>query len=327
MRYVMGIDQGGSKTYAIIVSETGEVLGFGRSDGTCLSDGKPGKNLDYVEEAAYNALDQSGLALEQMDYIVAGLTGIDWEDEAGVLKAALQQRFHKEEICVVNDCIIAMRAGSSSEVSAVICVGSGTNCAVRNRDEMFIYGFYVPDEYQGGWSLGKKAVQAVFDAEMGLTGPTALRDILLDYFHVDSVDALLYRRATSGIADREYLGIPILLEQAALDNDAAALAIWEDFGRHLAGFVTARMRLMGILDEKIEIVLSGSIMKCKLPRFIQVVTEEITRFAPNAQVRSSVYEPIVGAALLGLDRLYGSKLPETVYENIEKSANRYDIKR
>lgn len=327
MRHVMGIDQGGSKTYAIIVDEEGTVRGFGKSGGTCLTNGDSGKNLDYVELAAREALEESGLSMAEIDHIAAGLTGIDWEDEADILADALREKFAKDEICVVNDCIIAMRAGSSSEVSGVICVGSGTNCAVKNRDELFIYGFYIPDEYQGGWSLGRKAVQAVFDAEMGLIQSTRLREVLLDYFHLDSVDKLLYKRATKNISGQEYLGIPILLEETALENDAVALGIWEDFGRHLAKFITARIELMGISDERIEIVLSGSIFKCKIPRFIQVVREEITQAAPNAKVTPSVYEPIVGAALLGLDRLYGTELPGYVYENLEKSAEYYSIKR
>lgn len=327
MRYVLGIDQGGSKTYAIIVNETGDVLGFGKSEGTCLIEGKSDQNLDYIEYAVDKALEESRLNLDQIDYIVAGLTGIDWDDEAEKIEKDLRTRFNKEKICVVNDCIIAMRAGSSSSVSAVICVGSGTNCAVRKEDELFIYGFYIPDEYQGGWSLGKKAVQAVFDAEMGLTEPTRLKSVLLDYFGMEKVEDLLYKRATKGISSQEYLGIPILLEQTALENDAVALGIWTDFGTHLAQFITARMKIMGILDEKIEIVLSGSILKCKIPGFIQTVSDEITSLAPRAQIRSSVYEPIVGAALLGLDSMYRNDLPEQVYDNLEKSAEIYSIKR
>lgn len=327
MRYVLGIDQGGSKTYAMIVNETGEVLGFGKSEGTCMAEGKSDKNLEYIEYAADEALEESRITLDQIDCIVAGLTGIDWADEAEKIAKDLRMRFNKEKICVVNDCIIAMRAGSSSDISAVICVGSGTNCAVKNKEEQFIYGFYIPDEYQGGWSLGKKAVQAVFDAEMGLTEPTRLKEVLLDYFGMETVDELLYRRATIGISSQEYLGIPILLEQTALENDAVALMIWTDFGKHLAQFITARMKIMGILDEKIEIVLSGSILKCKIPGFIQTIADEITRLAPDAQISSSVYEPIVGAALLGLDSLYENELPKQVYDNLEKSAEIYDIKR
>ena len=66
MRYVLGIDQGGSKTYAIIVNETGDVLGFGKSEGTCLIEGKSDQNLDYIEYAVDKALEESRLNLDQI---------------------------------------------------------------------------------------------------------------------------------------------------------------------------------------------------------------------------------------------------------------------
>ena len=37
MKYVMGIDQGSSKTYAIVGDDGGNVLGFGKSYGACHS--------------------------------------------------------------------------------------------------------------------------------------------------------------------------------------------------------------------------------------------------------------------------------------------------
>ena len=85
-----------------------------------------------------------------------------------------------------------MRAATRKQQCGILCVGSGLNCAVQNGEDCFVYGFYIPDEYQGGWSLGKKAVQAVFDAHMGLLEKTELTPRLLEHFQAQSVDELLY---------------------------------------------------------------------------------------------------------------------------------------
>ena len=37
MEYVLGIDQGGSKTHAAVADETGRLLGAGRGPGACHS--------------------------------------------------------------------------------------------------------------------------------------------------------------------------------------------------------------------------------------------------------------------------------------------------
>lgn len=326
MKYILGLDQGSSKTHAIVTDELGNVLGLARSRGVCHSSVSLEAAMDAIEEAADEALRQSGLTREDINCVSAGLTGTDWDYEVKLLEDAVRERLGIETVRVVNDCIIAMRAGSASDVAGIICVGSGTNCAIRNRGDLFVYGFYIPDEEQGGMCLGRKAVQAVLNAQVGLEEATSLTEPVLRFFGVKTVDELLYRKATHRIDGSEYLKLPILLERAAAEGDAVSLKIWEDYGKTLAKYITVRMRLMGLKEEKIEIILSGSIFKCKLPQFTENVVEGIHAFAPNAVVKSAVYEPIVGAALLCLDDLYET-LPDRVYENLEVSSARFPIKR
>lgn len=328
MKYVLGLDQGSSKTHAMVADKSGNVLGLAKSRGVCHSSVSLEAAMDAVEEAADRALYQSGLTGSDITCVAAGLTGTDWDYEVKLLQDAVGRRLGIPRVRVVNDCIIAMRADSVSDVSGVICVGSGTNCAIRNRGDQFVYGFYIPDEQQGGMSLGRKTVQAVLDAHVGLSEQTALEQPVLRFFEVDTVDRLLYKRAMHQISGQDYLKLPILLEEAAVNGDAVSLKIWEDYGKTLASFVTARMKKMGMKEEKIEIILSGSIFKCRLPQFIRRVKEEILAYAPNAAVKSAVYEPIVGAVLLGLDELYQTEmLPKTVYKNLEASAERFPIRR
>ena len=326
MKYVLGLDQGSSKTHAIVTDEAGRVLGMARSRGVCHSAVSLEAAMDAIEEAAEEALAQAGITRQEITCVAAGLTGTDWDFEVKLLENAVRKRLKIDRVHVVNDCIIAMRAGSDKEVTGVLCVGSGTNCAIRKGDELFVYGFYIPDEAQGGMCLGHKAVQAVFDAHVGLLPETVLEGYLLKHFGVETVDQLLYMRATHQIDEREYLTLPILLEQAAAQGDEVALGIWEEYGKTLAKYVTARMRLMGLEKEEIEIVLSGSIFKCRIQTFFDAVTAGIHSYAPHAAVKSAVYEPIVGAALLGLDNIFG-KAPDIVYENLEKSARHFPIKR
>ena len=326
MKYVLGIDQGGSKTHAIIMDETGLVRGLGKSYGVCHSSSTMEKAMQAVEESAREALKQGGLSMEDISCAAAGMTGVDWNYEAKLLENAIRKKLEIKNVYVVNDCIIAMRAGTTNEVSGVLCVGSGTNCAVKNKDDLFVYGFYIADEHQGGMSLGRKTIRAVFDSHMGLIGETVLTGELLSYFKVSTVDELLFKSATGQIEAREYLYIPQILEKAGLAGDKEAVAIWEQYGKTLAGYVTVRMKKMELRDEEIEIILSGSVFKCRVPEFKAAVSREIKAYAPNALIKESVYEPVVGAGLLGLDHLFKIIEPE-VYENLEKSAECFPIKR
>ena len=287
MRYVLGIDQGGSKTHAVIADQEGRLLGMGKSYGACHSS----TSLDYAVQAVVQAADQAlsecGLQKEDVTAVLGGLTGID---------------------------------------CGILCAGSGLNCAVQNGEDCFVYGFYIPDEYQGGWSLGKKAVQAVFDAHMGLLEKTELTPRLLEHFQAQSVDELLYMQVMGKIKSSDYLNLPIILEEAACRGDRTAGNIWIQYGKRIVVYLEARMRKMGILECDTDIVLSGSIFKCKFQGFQDAVEREILKKMPGANVIAAEYEPVIGAVLMGLKRM-NRVLAGGIYRNIEEGAARFPVRR
>ncbi|MCL2033816.1 MAG: hypothetical protein FWG94_03685 [Oscillospiraceae bacterium] len=321
MGYILGIDQGFSKTHVLIGDADGKIIGFGKSNGAIHSDTGLRSAVDAVRQAAESAMRQGNLKMDQIDVVVAGMTGIDWPDEPGIMKEALHRLFNTENIIVVNDCIIALRAEINSGQGAILCAGSGLNCAVKKDGNLeLVYGFYIDDTYQGGSSLGKQVVKAVVDAQIGLAPQTMLTGMLLEYFMVPDVDALLRRQVTRGISSKEYLSLPILLEQAAMKNDAVALDIWADYGTGIAQYVVAGLKQLGILEQPIQVVLSGSIFKCKVPSLREGVSLGIHRRAVNAVIIDAVYEPVVGAYLMGLDTVW-NEIPAHVMQTVTSNAD------
>lgn len=327
MEYVLGIDQGATKTHAIVVDRDGNVLGFGSGRGICYVDASLETALDYMEEAAAGALAQCGLSYRDMTSISAGLTGADWDYEITMFEDAIRKRMRHANVHVVNDCIIAMRSGTSGTVSGILCAGTGFNCAVRNGDDMFIYGYYVPEDCMGAISLARAALQAVYNDELGLGEKTALTAAVLNFFGLSNVDELLFKKVTGQIPEHEYRKLSILLGQVAMAGDPVAIDIWKNAGKKMAECLTARIRRMGLQDEAIEVVLSGSIFKCQVPQLMESVEEELYAHAPKAVIIPARYEPVVGAALLGLDKLYGDALPDFIYDHIESSAEKFAIRR
>ena len=326
MKYILGIDQGGSKTHAVVADSDGKIMGMGKSYGACHSSSSLEYAMGAILEAAGQALETCRLTREDIVSVVGGLTGIDWDDEAALLEESIQKYFPLADVKVVNDSIIAMRAATRKDRCGILCAGSGLNCAVQNKEECFVYGFYIPDEYQGGWSLGKRAVQAVFDSHMGLLAETSLTKRILDYFHVDTVDKLLYMRVKGMIKSSDYLNLPIMIEEEAFADDSVAVQIWKDYGEVIAGFLVARMDKMGIAGENVDIVLSGSIFKCRFQEFHNVVKERILSNIPNANIIEACYEPVMGAVAMALQRIHGN-VAEGIYDNIEKTSRQFPVRR
>lgn len=93
----------------------------------------------------------------------------------------------------------------------------------------------------------------------------------------------------------EELKLPVTIKsstclKAALEGDPVAKDIWTKTGKRMAQCMTARIRKMHMEYEPVEVVLSGSVFKCRAPQLIESVTGEILdcNFFLWADVWSSV---------------------------------------
>lgn len=326
MAYLMGIDQGGSKTAAIIGDEHGHILGMGKSFGAVHSVNGMDKALLAARQAFEQALAQAELSFTDIYGIYGGVSGLDWDYEKALVTDAVKEEFGVSNISIVNDCLIAMRAATNNEKCAAICAGSGVNCAVRNGKDQILFGYYIPDDLQGGSSIGMKAVQRVFDSYAGVVEETLLTSYLLEIFQVSSVDELLQKKVNGGIHASDYLKLPIVVEKAALEGDLTAKRIYQEFAQGIVPYIISGMRKMDILNEKVDVVLSGSIFKCKEPVLRRTVESELKAKAARVNIIDAVYEPIVGAYLSGLDEYWG-KTPEDVYSVLKEEQVKFNILR
>lgn len=329
MTYVLGIDQGGSKTHAVVADGRGRILGAGSSFGACHSNNGMDMAMAAVREASEQALDAAGLTAGQLTRIAAGMTGVDWPHEAPLLQEALCALFHAapEQVIVVNDCLIALRAGTPRPGGVILCAGTGLNCAVRHPDgREFTFGFYIADDCQGGTALGLRVLQAVFDAACGMRDETALTRPVLAHFGCKTVDELLYRHVTGALEKPQIRQLPLLLEAAALEGDAVACAVLDAFGRDIAQYAVAGLRKLDMLREVTQVVLSGSVFKCRAPQLLAAVKETILRSVPRVFLVESRYEPVIGAALMALDSI-GDADPELIAHNIAEDAGLFGLLR
>ena len=335
VRYILGIDQGSSKTHVIIGDETGRILGLGTSYGAYHHVHGMEYPMKAVKEAAEQALKSANVgttALGRPSFgfgdiaaAAAGITGIDWDFEKELLRNELNKILEIENIITCNDCIIAMRAGTKNSHGAIICAGSGLNCAVRGPGgEEFIYGFYVEDDYQGGSSLGYSAVVAVINADVGISPETLLTKLVLEYLNLDTAFDLLFNKVNHKINGEQYLHLPVVIAEAARLGDKVAKDILYRFGSRWGMYIERALKRMSLLDIPMEVVLSGGIFKCSEPELRNGVTDSLAS-APLASVVDSEYEPIVGAYLLGADSLNADL--SQVYSGIEACADEFNLRR
>ena len=323
----LAIDQGGTKTMAIVFDDEGHILGKGVGAGAChFFDGMP-KAMAAVEAAAKLALAQARLATKDLRAISAGLAGANWPEEIVALETELRTLLSVKDVKVYNDCLIALRGGTARIRWAVLCAGTGLNAAVRfNEGAPFVYNNYIEDLDQGAKGLGARALRAIFLSEIGVLPPTILTEIALRFFEFEKVDQFLLAY------QRQQLRKPIqdlspLLFEAAGQSDRVALEIISQFGVSISRYPIAAIQKHGAQNAEMDIVLSGGLFKAKDTLLIKTITDEIHRIAPNARIIEAAYEPVVGAMLLVLDSKYRGEIPPAVMRNCQTSAEKLNLVR
>jgi N-acetylglucosamine kinase-like BadF-type ATPase len=325
MDYILGIDQGGTKTAAVVMNALGEILGTGFGGAGNYAYTGMSQAMASVREAADCALDQAGLSLADVVSLSAGLSGADWPEEYDLLRGSLFEATGIGDIRVYNDSIIAMRGGTDKPYGAVICMGTGLNVAIRNPDgETFIYGYYIDGDHQGAGAIGHLALKAVIAADNGILGPTALTGMVLREYQARTVEELVRLYAGGQLSGRLKLLAPHVLEIAA-GGDAVADHLVRQFGVGVAQYVTAGLRRYSMLDLDVDVVCSGSVLKTKHRTLRDVIRTTIQAECHQARLVDALYEPVVGAALLALDERIKPDQRESIRERVHASCQAMNL--
>jgi len=322
---ILAVDQGSTKTAALVAAGNGEILGTACARGAChASDGMEAA-MAAVRAASQGALSQAGASFSEVALLFGGIAGADWPHEYPLLEGAIRTATGVGSVVVVNDCIIARRAGTDCPWGAVLCAGTGLNAAIISpTGESYIFGYYINGEDHGGTALGRLSLRAVFAAESGIGPPTLLSAGMLSHFGLTTVDDLLHRYEEGRLGPTSEL-LPVLVA-AVQAGDPVATGLVVDFGERLARYVTAGLRRFGTTQLEQDVVLSGGIFKARLPGLRETVSQAILAEAPRARIVDAIYEPVVGALLLAMERREGKPVSLSA-PAIAESAKRHGLLR
>jgi len=331
MKYFLGIDQGGTKTDAIICDCAGRVQGTGYDHGLATSYFKDdeGVYIDRIKSASKKACSMAGIALSDVSAVCGGLNGADWDHEIPILTDVLRLALGIYDATVLNDCIIAMRGGNVdiSPDCAVICAGSGLNAAVRRSDgKEILYGYYIDDSHQGAYALGTQALKKVMDSHIGVCGETALTELVLGFTGFDDPEHLMIEYTTMNY-QLENKDLAPLLTKAYAQGDKESVNIVNEFADGVSRYITVGIERLGLSGRPLDIVFSGSVFKQDGTSVAHRIFEIIQEYEPNARMIDARYEPVCGAALTLLDREYNTALPAEVTAAFEKSAQEHGLLR
>ena len=301
-KYFLGIDVGSSKTHALIVDETGASIGFGKAwGGNHQVVGYDGLE-NVLKESFEQAREMARVETSQIAGAGFGVAGYDFLSDRESHLTAIASLGLSCPVEFVNDGVNGLLAGATRGIGVNVTAGSSNNCRGRNAagKEGRIVGNGAPfGEFGGANEIVQRALQMVNYAWIQRILPTALTNIFLEAVGAkDELDLM------EGLSNQQYHPFPFMAIQildAARQGDAAAQDVAHWAGEELGWLAVAVARQIGMEDEAVEIIQSGSVFDAG-DLIMEPMRKVVLAHCPQAKLIRLDGPPVVGAVILGMEQ-------------------------
>jgi N-acetylglucosamine kinase-like BadF-type ATPase len=299
----LGVDIGATKTRALLVDNNGAVLGFGIAG--------PGNHesvgWDGLAAALQAALDKAckDADARTADILAAGfgIGGLDWDAQEPDTRRAIGKTGLSCPMHLENDTILGLVAGAPEGWGIAVVSGTGCNCWGWNRDRTRIGrvtgGGIMMGEGAGATELTAEAVKAVSRAWIRRSPATALSDVLLECTGARDLPDMF-----EGLMEDRYrlepCAAPRIFDTAA-KGDAAAKGLIDWAGTELGEMINAVARQLEFQGLEFDVVMIGSMFDAG-PVLVDPMRRKVQSEAPRARFIRLACPPVVGAAILALER-------------------------
>ncbi|MGW2819612.1 N-acetylglucosamine kinase [Streptomyces sp. NPDC001443] len=301
---VLAIDAGNSKTDVAVVAADGSVLATARGGGFRPPAVGVTAAVDVLAEAVGRAYAAAGV--DGVRQVSACLANADLPVEEEQLAAALHARAWGTSVEVRNDTFAILRAGVAEPRGVAVVCGAGINCVGMHPDgrtARFPALGRISGDWGGGWHLAEEALWHAARAEDGRGVPTALARTLPAHFGLDSMYALIEALHLERVPQhRRHELTPVLFATAA-GGDAVARSVVDRLAEEIVSMAGVALTRLDLLEEETPVLLGGGVLAAGHALLDDAVRDLLAVRAPKAVARVVTAPPVLGAALLGLDRV------------------------
>jgi N-acetylglucosamine kinase-like BadF-type ATPase len=302
--YFLGIDGGGTKTAAVLLTDELEEIARAVSGPSNHYSVGQAVTETSLREAIHQALVAADLKPDDIAAIGLGMAGVDRPSDREIIRAILSRIAHFPRAIITNDAETALVGGVGRRHGTVLIVGTGAIAyGVNARGESRRadgWGYIAGDEGSALW-IGQEGLRAVTRAHDGRGPATALEDILMSHLGLAETGALVTLIYAGDFGVPHLAGLAPLVSQAAQAGDEVARSILQDAGRRVSETLGTVIRGLNMTAEPFEVVLMGGVLRAK-DLVWKTVVAALADIAPQARVIEPRYDAATGAALLAQQR-------------------------
>jgi N-acetylglucosamine kinase-like BadF-type ATPase len=233
------------------------------------------------------------------------LAGADYPSDVRLLTKAIEELGLTRRTIVINDTFAALRAGAHRPWGVVLISGQGINAAAvapDGRSARFDGLGMISGDWGGARGVGEAGLAAAVRAHDGRGPATNLEQLVPAHFKVRSASALTRALYLNRIHEDRLTEVCPVVFRAARAGDVVARGILIRLADELVAMAGALIRRLRLTELDPEVVLGGGVFGADDPAFYARIEAGVHAVAPKATIVRLTAPPVLGAALLGLDR-------------------------
>jgi len=301
MRHILAVDGGGSKTDAVLLDESGTVLGWGRGGPVHGYYSTPEEVAASYQDAIAQALGERQLE----EVVVAGAPRGDRLMDAVCRRAAQVEHVSCGEVDTAF-------ASVQREWGMVILSGTGSFAFGLTPDgKARHFGGMGPilGDYGSAYQIGLFGLRAAFSSRWTPTRKTSLETEVPPVYGLPDLKAVFDRVYGEGLSRREIAAVARVVDEQAEAGDRVAIGCLEGAADELAALALDVISELNMYELDFPMIAVGSVAQ-KSRIWWARLCERVLQVAPNAQPIIPQVRPAIGAALLAMKRIGIEWTPE-----------------
>ncbi len=303
-RYVVGIDGGGTKTHAILVSPDGTVVSETTGGPTNLQTVGAAQAAKLLFELIHECCVKGACDPDSLQSVVMGIAGAGRATDKAALSDAIhaisvKKKLVLKNIIVETDARVALEAAFAGGPGVALIAGTGSIALYRTEDGKILrsggWGKLLGDE-GGGYVLSRDALNAVMRQHDGRTEKTLLTMKAMKHFEASTIDELIPKIY---VANGELASFAPAVLEAVVERDRVAHNVLVKNAGEMVELV--RVLLMQVRPKKkLPVALMGGLLENENV-YAKMVRDKITGSLPNVVVQKPKFPAAFGAAIIGLN--------------------------
>ena len=299
MKYVIGIDGGGTKSRILAVDLNRNILGSGMGGSTNLASNPKEDVFQSLKNTVVDLLNKTGLKLSDCLSLCIGSAGLDSNFLIESMKEIIITIGINCPIIVVNDSLLVLEAALGGKQGIVIISGTGSIAYGKDEKGNTIrcggWGHILDDVGSAYW-IAKEAFRCSMRYYDGRGEKTLLEEKLKSAMNITDMSECI-QKVYNEFNKSDLAAFPVYVDECAVLKDNVSLDIIKRAANELYLLTDTVLKKLKINTKEI-FVSGGTIMNSNVlfGNFCDIIEKKI----PAVEVKKINKKPVMGAVDLAL---------------------------